>query len=84
MPRWRCTGVLRHEPRQPLVVLVRDSRVLFALKADHYRGFTANQVPHPHEYYVQMEALVAKGSAHNPALRALVGRASQSANFLGA
>ena len=83
-PRWRCIGVLRREPREPLVVPVRDSRVLFALKADHYRGFTANQVPHPHEFYMPMEALVAEGSAHNPALRALVGRASQSANFLGA
>lgn len=82
-PRWHRTGVLTREPTQALIVPVRDIRVLFALKSDHYKGFAANQIPHPHEYYMPMDALMAANSDQDPALRALVGRASQSANFLG-
>lgn len=83
-PRWRCTGLLRAEPVQPLIVPVRDIRVMYALKPTHYRGFAANQVPHAHEYFVPMDALVAEDAISNPAMRALVSRATASANFLPA
>jgi hypothetical protein len=83
-PRWQGTGVLRYPPAQTLVLPVRDVRVLYALTARHYASFAACQVPHPHEYFMPMEALVAEGACENPALRALVGRASAEANFLGA
>jgi hypothetical protein len=80
-PRWRATGLLRHEPVQSLVLPVRDIRVMYGLKPRHYEGFTQCQVPHPHEYFVPMEALTAKDGHENPAMRALVSRASVTANF---
>ncbi len=81
-PRWRATGVLRHEPALPLVLPVRDIRVMYALKKRHYDGFAESQVPHPHEYFLPMETLTAKDAHQDPAVCAFVARASASANFL--
>jgi hypothetical protein len=83
-PRWRATGVLRAEPSHPLSLPVRDMRVLYALKARHYQGFARSQIPHPHEYFLPMDALTDERGHENPAMRALVARASASANFLTA
>ncbi len=80
-PRWQATGLLRAEPAVALVMPVRDMRVLYGLKSRHYQGFAANQIPHPHEYFVPMDALIAENSELNPALRAIVGRASATGNF---
>ena len=80
-PRWRGTGVLRAEPTQPLIVPVRDVRVLYALKQRHYQGFVESQVPQAHEYFMPMDALTEKASHENPSLKALVARASATANF---
>lgn len=81
-PRWRLTGVLVTAPRVPLVLPVRDIRVMYGLKQRHYNGFVKSQIPHPHEYFVPMEALVAEDAVQNPAMQALVARASANANFL--
>lgn len=81
-PRWKATGVLRAPPEQPLVLPVRDMRVMYALKAQHYQGFAESQIPHPHEYFVPMERLTQVDAPHDPQLQALVSRASASANFL--
>ncbi len=81
-PRWRSTGLLRAPPTLPLSLPVRDVRVLYALTRRHYRSFSACQVPHPHEYYMPMEALVAEDAPDSPALQALLARASVAANFL--
>ena len=81
-PRWKATGVLRREPTLQLVVPVRDIRVMYALKQRHYNGFVSCHLPHPHEYFVPMDALVAEDAAEDPAMRALVARASTTANFL--
>jgi hypothetical protein len=81
-PRWRRTGVLRAEPVMQLVLPVRDVRVMYGLKQRHYRGFAESQVPHPHEYFVPMETLTTRGAHEDPALQALVARASARANFL--
>ena len=81
-PRWKATGVLRHQPTIPLTLPVRDMRVMYGLKRDHYAGFARHQLPHAHEYFVPMEALTAKNSDKNPALRALLARASATSNFL--
>jgi hypothetical protein len=81
-PRWQATGVMRHQPSLPLVLPVRDIRVMYALKKRHYDGFAQHQVPHAHEYFLPMDALTAQDAPNNPALRALVSRASASANFL--
>ena len=82
MPRWKATGVLFHEPLLPFVLPVRAMHVLYGLKRDHYAGFLRHQLPHAHEYFAPMEALTAKDSDKDPALRALLARASVSANFL--
>lgn len=81
-PRWRATGVMRHEPVTPLVLPVRDIRVMYALKRHHYEGFAGNQLPHPHEYFLPMEALTAEDAHNDPHLQAFVARASATANFL--
>ncbi len=81
-PRWRATGVVLREPTQPLSLPVRDMRVLYALKSRHYEGFARSQVPHPHEYFVPMDALTEERGHENPAMRALVARASATANFM--
>ncbi len=83
-PRWRLTGVLLMPPLTPLVLPVRDLRVMYGLKQRHYNGFVRSQIPQPHEYFVPMEALVAEDAVQNPAMRALVSRASANANFLTA
>lgn len=81
-PRWRATGVLRSAPVQALVLPVRDIRVMYALKRLHYEGFAGSQVPHPHEYFMPMDALTAKNAHEDPVIQAFVGRASAVANFL--
>ena len=81
-PRWRATGLLRHEPALAFVLPVRDIRVLFALTHKNYDGFVRHQLPHAHEYFAPMETLTAFGSEKNPQLRAMLARATASANFL--
>jgi hypothetical protein len=80
--RWEATGVIRHAPTQAFVVPVRDMRVLYGLKTQHYDGFARHQLPHAHEFFVPMEALTQFESDKNPALQALVSRATAEANFL--
>jgi hypothetical protein len=83
-PRWQVTGVIREEPPMPLILPVRDIKVMYALKNRHYQGFTQSQIPHPHEYFVPMDALTAERGHESPAIRALVARSAVNANFLGA
>ena len=81
-PRWEVTGLLREAPIQPLILPVRDMRVLYGLKSHHYQGFASSQLPHPHEYFVPMDSLTALDGHQDPAMQALVARASATANFL--
>lgn len=80
-PRWQATGVLRHQPALPLSLPVRDIRVMYALKRNHYQGFAESQIPHPHEYFVPMDTLTAEAAYDDPRLRALLARANAQANF---
>ena len=80
-PRWRATGVLRHEPTLPVAIPVREMRVLYGLKDQHFDGFQRHQLPHAHEFFVPMWTLTEDRSADNPKLQALLARASLSANF---
>jgi hypothetical protein len=59
-PRWHLIRLLRDEPTEPLVLPVRDIRVLYALKARHYASVARGQVPHPHEYFCPIVTLRAK------------------------
>lgn len=81
-PRWKVTGLLASEPAAPLILPVRDMHVLYGLKRDHYLGFKRHQLPHAHEYFVPIETLTAENSDKDPDLRALLARASATANFL--
>lgn len=81
-PRWRASGIFNHQPTQPATLPVREMRVLYGLTRRHYDGFARTQMPHAHEFFVPMETLMAENSDQNPDLRALVNRASVTANFL--
>jgi hypothetical protein len=81
-PRWQATGVIRCEPTQPLVVPVRDMRVMYGLKERHYEGFVRDHMPHAHEYYVPMDVLTAEDGDKDPALQAMLAHANASAQFL--
>jgi hypothetical protein len=84
MPRWQATRVIAREPVHDVSVPVREMRVLYGLKHQHYDGFARHQLPHAHEFFVPMETLMEENSERNPALRALLERASISANFFSA
>lgn len=81
-PRWRLIRLLRAEPVDALVLPVRDVRVLYGLKSRQYDGFARTQMPQAHEYFCPMEALTAERGDENPAMRALLARASAAANFM--
>ena len=81
-PRWRLVRILKVEPTQGLTLPVRDIRVVFGLKNRHYEGFARNQVAQAHEFYCPMEALIAEDGHDNPDMRALISRASATANFM--
>ena len=81
--RWQATGVVAAEPTVPLVLPVRDLRVMYGLRSRHYEGFVRQQVPHAHEFFVPMDALMALNGDKDPAMQAIVARASRQANFFG-
>ena len=83
MLRWQATGVIPATPTTSLVLPVRGTRVMYGLKTRHYQGFVDNQIPHAHEFFVPMEALTAYNGDKDPAMKALVARASVRANFFG-
>ncbi|SDB43389.1 hypothetical protein [Belnapia rosea] len=74
--------MLRTEPAGPMILPVRDVRVVFGLKTRHYEGFVRYQVAQPHEFYCPMDALTAEHGHENPDMRALIARASATANFM--
>lgn len=81
LPRWKATGLLCGEPTHPFVLPVRDLKVMYGLKTRHYQVATGT-LPHPHEYFVPMDALTAVDGDKNPALQAMVARACTAGNFL--
>ena len=81
-PRWKLIRLLRAEPAQPLVLPVRDVRVLYGLRARQYDGFARAHMPQAHEYFCPMEALTEERGHENPAMQALLARASAAANFM--
>ena len=81
MLRWRYTGLLRNEPLEPLTLPVRDIRVMYALRPRHYEGFAASQIPHAHEFFAPISALISPEGWQHPNLRAFIARTSPRANF---
>jgi len=79
--RWQCTRLLRELPAQPMVLPVRDIRVMYALPAKLYDGFVSSQAPHAHELFIPTSALLGPESWQEPSIRALISRASIRANF---
>lgn len=80
-PRWQALGVVRREPETSLVMPVRDVRVLYGLREAHFRDFAQHQVPHPHEFFCPMAALVNERAYDHPDMQALMTRLSANANF---
>lgn len=81
-PRWRLIRLIAREPRAPLVLPVRDARVLFGLRTKDYVGFSQTQTAQPHEFFCPMATLIdADPNTHGP-LRALIARAALAANFM--
>ena len=83
-PRWRLIRMLSDEPRAPLILPVRDARVLFGLMRRHFDQFAESQIAQPHEMFCPMEALVADRGHESPAMRALIYRSSAMSNFMDA
>lgn len=81
-PRWQAIGVLFRAPVLPAIFPVRNLRVLYGLKPQHYAGFRRHQLPHGHEFFAPLDALTATDSHQDPEMRALLNRASGEANFL--
>jgi hypothetical protein len=81
-PRWRMMRLVKQEPTVPLVLPVRDVRVLYGLKPRQYDGFARTQMPQAHEYFCPMDALTDEEGHSNPDMRALISRASGAANFM--
>jgi len=81
MTRWRYSGLLRAEPRSPLVLPVRDIRVMYALRPRQYEYFAASQIPHAHEFFAPMSALIGPDGWHHPNMRTFIARTSPRANF---
>jgi hypothetical protein len=80
--RWETIAQMQREPHVPLVAPVRDMRVLYALKQEHYDQVEETLVPYPHEYFVPMDALTAIDGDRSPALHQLMSRACATASFL--
>ncbi len=80
-PRWHHTGLLNTAPAVPLTIPVRGIRVMYALRPRHYEGFAASQIPHAHEFFAPVTALLNPESWQHPALRAFIARTSIRANF---
>jgi hypothetical protein len=80
-PRWRTTGVFLYEPFTDVSFPVREMKVLYGLKREHFRDFERHQLPQAHEYFVPMETLTEERCEDNPALRQLIARTSVSNNF---
>ena len=81
MPRWRYTGLLRRAPVVPLVLPVRDIRVMYTLLPRHYAAFAASQIPHAHEFFAPINAIIGPEGWQHPHLRAFIARTSPRANF---
>ena len=81
-PRWRLIRMLSDEPRMPLILPVRDARVLFGLMRHHFDQFAESQIAQPHEMFCPVEALVAEDGHESPAMRALIHRSSAMSNFM--
>ncbi|MGE4481622.1 hypothetical protein [Acidocella sp.] len=81
MPRWHYTGLLGRPPVSPLALPVRDIRVMYALRPRHYANFASSQIPHAHEFFAPVEAIIGPDGWHHPHLRAFIARTSPRANF---
>ena len=82
LPRWRLLPMFQAEPVGPIVLPVRDIRVLYGLKQEHYVGFAESQMPAAHEFFCPMEALMQPGGDNDPQMQALMARTSAAANFM--
>jgi hypothetical protein len=72
---------MRNEPIAPLTLPVRKIRVMYALWPRHYESFSSSQIPHAHEFFAPVSALIGPEGWQQPHLRAFIARTSPRANF---
>jgi len=80
-PRWQRTKLIGKAPTTQITLPVRGIRVMYALPAKLYEPFVSSQIPHAHEFFVPVDALLTPESWQEPAIRAFIARTSISANF---
>lgn len=80
-PRWKLTGLLERKPEQPLILPVRDMRVLYALKPKQFQEFAEHHIAHAHELFAPVDILIDESGWRDPALRSFLARAARRANF---
>ncbi|HET9146832.1 MAG TPA: hypothetical protein VFN77_02160 [Acetobacteraceae bacterium] len=80
-PRWKLTGLLERKPDQPLILPVRDMRVLYALKPKQFQEFAEHHIAHAHELFAPVDILIDESGWRDPALRSFLARAARRANF---
>jgi hypothetical protein len=80
-PRWQVTGLLPEAPDAPLVLPVRDIRVMYALKPRLFRDFAAHSIAHAHELFAPIDILLDEAGWRAPGLRRFLGHAARRANF---
>jgi hypothetical protein len=80
-PRWQAARVFYRAPTQAVSLPVREIRVLYGLKNKHFQDFLRHNLPHAHEFFAPMEVLTREDSETDPALLALLERASLTSNF---
>jgi hypothetical protein len=54
---------------------------MYALTPRLYEGFSTTQVPHAHEFFAPIAALIGPEGWQHPTLRAFIARTSPRANF---
>jgi hypothetical protein len=80
-PRWQSIRLLAEPPPLPMVLPVRDIRVMYALPTKLFDSFASSQAPHAHEFFVPANALLTPDSWQEPSIRAMIARTSIRANF---
>ena len=81
VPRWQLTGLLEQPADHPLILPVRDMRVLYALKPRQFQDFAEHHIAHAHELFAPIDILTTPSGWRDPALRQFLARAARRANF---
>lgn len=77
-PLWRCLAAFTQAPLRKVTLPLRCIRILYALKPDHYKQWSRNNIPAGHEYFCSQTSLHSYGS---PKMQAFLRQMAISAHF---